>query len=178
MADIHSNPSSQGSREKSDGANRSWRHKVLESMDVAGEAIIDFAKNPFARPKYLTALAGFLALLGTILPWTFAGGFGIRQDFAYTGFTLPLGQVIAVSGLAIILLAIFRRTRPGRANSLASSLLALIAIVITCVLWASTVFCVDCGALKPGVGNILSVLALFLTFVLGLIPNPKQAVTQ
>ncbi len=148
----------------------------MESMDAAGDAVVTFVKNPLAQPKYLTAFGGFLAVLGTVLPWTHAGGYGyLGRQFTYPGFTLLPGRVIAASALLVILVAVFGRTRPGKANSPLAAGLVLVEFAAGCVGWLLAYFsCKDCGGLLPGFGNILSLSGLFLTLIFGLIPNPRQ----
>ena len=180
MADIRSNTGRQGSREKPDRADKSWLGKVLESMDVVGDAIIDFAKNPFAQPKYLTAFGGLLALVSTMFPWTYLTYYGQKTQ-GYAGFTEIPGVLTAVLGSVIVFVAIFIRTKPGLGNSRASSGLALLGLLIDIVLRELLIVR---GEYEPGYGmangfgHALSVIALFLTFAFGFIPNPMQALKQ
>lgn len=140
-----------------------------------------------AQPKYFTAFGGLLALVGTFFPWAYLAYYGEKtQDYA--GFTQLPGMLTAVVGLVIIFLAFFIQTKPGKANSLASSALALVDFLI-CLIWPMVSYepcfeaffggvCEYQTVIGSGFGYILSMFALFLTLVFGLIPNPRQTMRQ
>jgi len=140
------------------------------------------AKSSAFQPKYLTAVAGMIIMAGTAFPWA-ARVYGQTKLEEYSGLTQAPGILTAVVGLAIIFVSIFQKTKPGKANSLVSSLLALVTFLMAC-LWVLTLqeVCFEAffgGAcykteIGTGFGYGLSMVSLFLAFVFGLIPNPKE----
>jgi hypothetical protein len=149
------------------------------------------AKSHTFQPKYLTALAGMGVMVGTVFPWaalwllengrTVSPGDRLLEE--YSGFTVAPGILTAIIGLAIVFFAIFQRTKPGKANSLISSLFALVTFLMVCswvVFFNSS--CMDsyfnpkvpCYQNGKGFGYELSMASLFFTFIFGLIPNPKE----
>ena len=154
-------------------------------------------KKPAFSPKYLTAIGGAGIMIGTVFPWASMVWESVSVEGIllasntlkeYSGFTVAPGILTAIFGLAIVFISVFQQTKPGKANSLISSLLALVTFLMVCF-WA-TVFGESCGdewSLANihaydttcyyngvGIGYGLSMLSLFLTFIFGLIPNPKE----
>jgi len=141
-------------------------------------------KSSSFQPKYLTAVAGMGAMIGTVFPWaaTVSGNTKLEE---YSGLTQAPGILISVIGLAIVFLSIFHRTKPGKENSLISSLFALAAFLMGC-LWVliswSQISCPEaffdpdalCFEIGTGFGYGLSMFSLFLVFIFGLIRNPKE----
>lgn len=139
-------------------------------------------KKSAFQPKYLTALGGMGIMIGTVFPWAAMVSGQYKLD-EYSGFTVAPGILTAIVGLAIIFIAIFQHTKPGKANSLISSLFALVTFLMAC-LWATAFYPIcdeaffnpdaTCYRIGTGFGYGLSMFSLFLTFIVGLIPNPKN----
>jgi hypothetical protein len=141
--------------------------------------------NPVFQPRYLTAFAGVLTLMGTFFPWASLVYYGETILERYSGLTQVPGMLLtAVVGVATIFISLFMQTKPAKANSLVSSLLALVTLLMACVwpmMFYDTCFeaffgnaCEYETKIGTGFGYGLSMFSLFLTFVFGLIPNPKS----
>jgi hypothetical protein len=157
--------------------------KPLESTTPS----VGTKKSAF-QPKFLTAVGGMGIMVGTVFPWaTFVwislNSLRLDGDIeTHSGLTTAPGILTAIIGLAIVFIAIFQQTKPGKANSLISSLFALVAFLMAC-LWkiaftppcfeSSSSFDTSCYTIE-GFGYVLSMSSLVLTFIFGLIPNPKE----
>jgi hypothetical protein len=141
-------------------------------------------KSSTFEPKYLTAVAGIGVMIGTVFPWSalvsVSGPFNTIQATLkeYSGLTLPIGIFTCIVGLSIIFISIFQKTKPGKPNSLISSIFALLIFLAIIVL---SIFsyqpCMpnpNCIIFGTGFGYGLSLFSLFLTHIFGLIPNPKN----
>ena len=142
------------------------------------------------HPKFLTILGGIFALMGTVFGWLKQVYYplDISQPPLYlghpetvsvqSGLSTAAGLVVAVVGVLVIVLTVFRESEPGKPNALPASLLSLAAFLMSCGWWgATTRGCIrgDCYAVYvEGGGYNLSMLALFLTFFFGLIPSPSK----
>ena len=141
-------------------------------------------KSTAFQPKYLTAFAGVLTLMGTFFPWAALVYYGKDILERYSGLTQVPGMITAVIGVAIIFISIFMQTKPGKPNSLVSSLLALLNFLVGCI-WVMAFYdtcfealfgnvCEYKTEIGTGFGYGLSMFSLVLTFIFGLIPNPKE----
>jgi len=163
------------------------RHSVLSQTKVEKRPIDHNTERnrSYFQPKYLTACAGALVLIGTAFPWAAQiyspGAFSLEPPTEierYSGLTQAPGVITAIIGLAIIFISMFQQTRPGKPNSLISSLLAFITLSMVCS-WPvllNEVCLAGCYTtqLGTGVGYGLSVFSLLLAFLFGLIRNPKR----
>lgn len=142
------------------------------------------AKKSSFQPKYLTAFAGVLILMGTFFPWAALVHYGQDKIEEYSGLTQLPGMITAVVGLVIVFVSIFLQTKPGKPNSLVSSLIALVIFLMACY-WPLAFYescwdelfgeaCEYKTEIGTGFGYGLSMFSLFLAFVFGLIPNPKE----
>lgn len=139
---------------------------------------------PVFQPRYLTAFAGILTLMGTFFPWASLVYYGETILERYSGLTQIPGMLTAVVGVATIFISLFMQAKPAHANSWFSSLLTLVTFLIAGV-WP-TMFYETCfeaffgnaceykTEIGTGFGYGLSMFSLFLTFIFGLIPNPKS----
>lgn len=141
-------------------------------------------KSTAFQPKYLTAFAGVLTLMGTFFPWAALVYYGKDILERYSGLTQLPGMITAVVGVAIIFISIFMQTKPGKPNSLVSSLLALLNFLVGCI-WVMAFYeqcfealfgnaCEYKTEIGTGFGYGLSMFSLVLVFIFGLIPNPKE----
>lgn len=155
--------------------------QLKQSMTITPNAKAE--KSAF-QPKYLTAFAGVLTLMGTFFPWAALVYYGKDIIEKYSGLTQLPGMITAVIGLVIVFTSIFLQTKPGKPNSLVSSLLALVTFLMACV-WPMAFYescfeglfgnaCEYETKIGTGFGYVLSMFSLFLVFVLGLIHNPKE----
>jgi hypothetical protein len=142
------------------------------------------AKNPTFQPRYLTAFAGVLTLMGTFFPWAALVYYGEDIIERYSGLTQLPGMFTAVIGVATIFISLFMQAKPEKPNSLVSSLLALLTFLMACV-WPMAFYescfeaffgnaCEYETKIGTGFGYGLSMFSLFLVFVFGLIRNPKE----
>ncbi|MFZ5858429.1 MAG: tetratricopeptide repeat protein [Chloroflexota bacterium] len=140
--------------------------------------------SPTFHPRYLTAFAGVLTLMGTFFPWAALVYYGETILERYSGLTQVPGMFTAVVGVATILISLSMPTKPAKANSLISSLLALVTFLMACA-WPMIFYdtCLEAFfgyaceyeiQIGTGFGYGLSMFSLFLTFILGLIPNPQK----
>ncbi len=140
--------------------------------------------SPAFQPRYLTAFAGVLTLMGTFFPWAALVYYGETILERYSGLTQVPGMFTAVVGVAIIFISLFMQTKPAKANSLVSSLLALVTFLMACV-WPMMFYdtCLEAffgeaceykTEIGTGFGYGLSMFSLFLVFIFGLIRNPKE----
>lgn len=141
-------------------------------------------KSQTFQPRYLTAFAGVLTLMGTFFPWAALVYYGKDIIERYSGLTQLPGMITAVVGVATIFVSIFMQTKPGKPNSLVSSLLALLNFLVGCI-WIMAFYdkcfeeffgnaCEYKTEIGTGFGYGLSMFSLVLTFIFGLIPNPKK----
>lgn len=140
--------------------------------------------SPVFQPRYLTAFAGVLTLMGTFFPWAASVYYGETILERYSGLSQIPGMLTAVVGVVIIFVSLIMQTKPAKANSLVSSLLALVTFLMACM-WPMMFYdtCLEAffgqaceyeTKIGTGFGYILSMFSLFLTFIFGLIPNPKR----
>lgn len=152
--------------------------EVAQQMDSNNQ------KSVF-QPKYLTALAGLMVLMGAFLPW--ARSMYYEKDVleVFTGLSFPIGVLTAVVGILVIFLSIFIPGKTEHANSLPSSLIGL-AFLFALPIWATMSYescfehifgdaCEYTTIYGTGTGYALSLLSLLFVFIFGLIRNPKKA---
>ncbi len=173
-------------------------HNQESSQTKSTTPNVETKKSAF-QSKYLTIIGGIGIMIGTVFPWADLVLFSNAQGQAvglyvsegdhtytlaeYSGLSIAPGILTAIIGLAIVFIAIFQHTKSGKANSLVSSLLALATLLMA---WTWTIFfapsCMEslfnpnasCYRNGTGFGYSLSTFSLFLTFIFGLIPNPKN----
>ncbi len=145
-------------------------------------------KQSSFQSKYLTAVAGIGIMLGTIFTWAVDESQARGIINRYSGWDETHGLFTFVVGLVIIFLAFFGRTNSGKANSPISSFLGIVTLLAN-FLWVLNSHCADLGAyfgdpnavcyvVGKGFGYNLSMLSLFLGFIFGLIPNPKNQISD
>ncbi len=117
------------------GKSSSSQQPVNDKQQKKSTPIISNTKenSPTFQPRYLTAFAGVLTLMGTFFPWAALVYYGKDIIERYSGLTQVPGMFTAVVGVATIFISFFMQTKPDKPNSLVSSLLALVAFLMACV---------------------------------------------
>lgn len=138
--------------------------------------------------KYLSTIAGIGVMIGTVFTWTVDQSPARGIFNSYPGWTEPMGLFTLIVGILIIVLSFSAKTNSSKASSPITSILAVATLLAVFVWTLRTPNC-DLGSFfgdpnavcyndTQGFGYSLSMLALFLAFIFGWIPNPKNQVSD